>query len=1078
MENPEAILDILSLRSFNKRYHEASDIGITDTPIGIQSLTKSEDLETFARDLTIDNSISACFEDSSLSSSDIGVNCRQPTQMSNKNVKISTSIKESDMLVLLEKEQDNFNTIFEVTMDSPTKKQLVSEEYELEKPISKNNAVLPSKISDISLQNFHKLRDEVQIKQQYKDCNKIMSAKDTHQSEKISQKTKQIGLELATVNGKKNCLSEKKSHQKYTNENNVSIGLHCVHAQGETQTKQIEPASHDKIIIINNCHNSNEAIQKLKAFAKLPGNLQLPEKGKSIKKKKLDICDDFDFDDLSLNPHQYQDKSPAQLKSKSLESNQSISNSMKDQLKIVEVVSFQKNSTTLDTVDIYGPISKLNDEQKFVNSEIHMCCAEESNAHGSNNAVGSYAKQPCKPDHKISQFESEHYKLHSCQINKKLFTKGAGPRKPLRQIEDYSLKASDENTMKNQPVSCSEKIKLKTECDNPSDSISPFVETFMLEMINRELIHQVFGKQFLIERCNSMLSEVITNLSMSQILDSLNAACEHIKLLENDKTQTPLRDATEILKNLQRSTLNLTEFKFSIQVIQDKMALELMETCFDDSIEILTLSRALFHEALSIAKVHPQDLNKKIKDLVVNNLKRTLAEVSCFSSPAINYVTKKRECMEVPSHTSLIQEVKQIINSANSDNSSNFQSNGQGLKTLYTTEDTPSLELPLLSHTDRDHLNILNPDEKYPQEKKGNIFKKKSTKNTLLPNEMPGLDKKIKDFENELENFENNPSQRQVQIKQNIQHHNGSNTSLNQCNYINNNDHDNLLLTSQARNYESCRESNSQRNVCDKNRFSSNCKSEKKRQKYFESCRRGRRKHRKFWNESWYKRQKHNYTSKLSSTFSSTQSTALSEKPNFYLQKISYKSKNASFSNSLSKKQKKFYCDNYESDDEDECFVGVRVNVENEDLTDEGLRIHRLQRHLQSVQKLRQNNEEIIETIITGTGEKLVPHDQCTESKDCLFISDPCRTSRSTNALAEIVFGSEGHCSQKPLSRSEVQQRRKKTRHFLNTAICEVTPKVKCNVFNMKLNEQAGFGIPWDQLNFTESDETDVSEKI
>lgn len=423
-------------------------------------------------------------------------------QITKKNVKISTSTKESDMLILSEKEQDNVSAFLEVTMDNSSTKQFVSEEYGIEK-LNENNAVLPGKISDVSMQNIHKLSDELKTKQQYKEGIEVMSAKDYHQSKKISQKSKQIGLKLDTVNRRKYNLSEKKSHEKHTNEKNVSFGLHCVQSQGGIQTKLIEPASYDETVLINNCQSSNEIIKKLEVYPLLYGDLQPPEKCKPIKKTKLDICDDFDFDDLCLNLCQYQDKSLAQLRPKTSESNHSISNSMNDHIKIVEVVSFQENSTTSGTVDVYGPISKLNDEQKFVNCNIHMCCAEESNVHTPNNAVGnkapkpSYIKHPCKPDNKIVQFESEHNKLYSCHMNERLVTEHPGTGKPKY---DCSLETHDESTVKNKPVSCSEKIKLRSVCADPSDSISPFVETYLLEMINRELIHQVFGKQLLIKR--------------------------------------------------------------------------------------------------------------------------------------------------------------------------------------------------------------------------------------------------------------------------------------------------------------------------------------------------------------------------------------------------------------------------------------------------------------------------------------------------------------------------------------------------------------------------------------------------
>ncbi|GFR59061.1 hypothetical protein ElyMa_000046800 [Elysia marginata] len=63
-----------------------------------------------------------------------------------------------------------------------------------------------------------------------------------------------------------------------------------------------------------------------------------------------------------------------------------------------------------------------------------------------------------------------------------------------------------------------------------------------------------------------------------------------------------------------------------------------------------------------------------------------------------------------------------------------------------------------------------------------------------------------------------------------------------------------------------------------------------------------------------------------------------------------------------------------EDDDDDEGdSLKVCVNVPNEDFSDNALRVQRLKQHLNSMQKLRQKSRYVIETVVTGTGERLAP---------------------------------------------------------------------------------------------------------
>lgn len=63
-----------------------------------------------------------------------------------------------------------------------------------------------------------------------------------------------------------------------------------------------------------------------------------------------------------------------------------------------------------------------------------------------------------------------------------------------------------------------------------------------------------------------------------------------------------------------------------------------------------------------------------------------------------------------------------------------------------------------------------------------------------------------------------------------------------------------------------------------------------------------------------------------------------------------------------------------EEDDEDDdvgFVTSIRLNLENEDLPDDLLREHRLAKHLQSIEKLKQNKGDFVERVISASGRRV-----------------------------------------------------------------------------------------------------------
>ncbi|XP_062571965.1 uncharacterized protein LOC134233924 isoform X2 [Saccostrea cucullata] len=63
--------------------------------------------------------------------------------------------------------------------------------------------------------------------------------------------------------------------------------------------------------------------------------------------------------------------------------------------------------------------------------------------------------------------------------------------------------------------------------------------------------------------------------------------------------------------------------------------------------------------------------------------------------------------------------------------------------------------------------------------------------------------------------------------------------------------------------------------------------------------------------------------------------------------------------------------DDEEEDDDIDFVTSIRLNLENEDLSDDMLREHRLAKHLQSIEKLKHSKGEFVERVISASGQRV-----------------------------------------------------------------------------------------------------------
>ncbi|RUS74556.1 hypothetical protein EGW08_017681, partial [Elysia chlorotica] len=188
--------------------------------------------------------------------------------------------------------------------------------------------------------------------------------------------------------------------------------------------------------------------------------------------------------------------------------------------------------------------------------------------------------------------------------------------------------------------------------------------------------------------------------------------------------------------------------------------------------------------------------------------------------------------------------------------------------------------------------------------------------------------------------------------------------------------------------------------------------------------------------------------------------------------------------------------DDDDGDDDDGESLKVRVNVPNEDFSDDALRIHRLRQHLRSAQKLRQKNRDVIETVVTGTGERLAPrvaprdrsHDptHVNIGEAYPFRSQEEQKESPKNATGNRQPACTAHSGKPKKSAGGKLQGpfkgiRNVTSHLFNHELLEA-PEVKVreltesefeetferrNDVTVRRRREMDAGIPWDELEFS-----------
>ncbi|XP_067653036.1 uncharacterized protein [Haliotis asinina] len=159
------------------------------------------------------------------------------------------------------------------------------------------------------------------------------------------------------------------------------------------------------------------------------------------------------------------------------------------------------------------------------------------------------------------------------------------------------------------------------------------------------------------------------------------------------------------------------------------------------------------------------------------------------------------------------------------------------------------------------------------------------------------------------------------------------------------------------------------------------------------------------------------------------------------------------------------YCS--EDDDENVCYNYVRLNLENEDLPDEVLRNHRLFRHLEAVQRLSTENSDVIETVVTASGERI--------SSD----SSDDSTTRFINVREQE--------SDKSVQKHAVNDKKKRRVKLFN--LCELVSKreltqsdfLECYdrsadvIHTQRCHDN--LDLPWDQLQFSDVEDEPAEER-
>ncbi|XP_046571442.1 uncharacterized protein LOC124279650 [Haliotis rubra] len=159
------------------------------------------------------------------------------------------------------------------------------------------------------------------------------------------------------------------------------------------------------------------------------------------------------------------------------------------------------------------------------------------------------------------------------------------------------------------------------------------------------------------------------------------------------------------------------------------------------------------------------------------------------------------------------------------------------------------------------------------------------------------------------------------------------------------------------------------------------------------------------------------------------------------------------------------YCS--EDDDENVCYNYVRLNLENEDLPDEVLRNHRLFRHLEAVQRLNTENSDVIETVVTASGERI--SSDSSDDSSSRFIN--VREEESDKSVQKHALNDKKQRRVKLFNLCELVSKRELTQSdFLECydRSADVIHTQRCH---------DNLDLPWDQLQFSDVEDEPAEDR-
>ncbi|KAH9509592.1 hypothetical protein Btru_043968 [Bulinus truncatus] len=600
--------------------------------------------------------------------------------------------------------------------------------------------------------------------------------------------------------------------------------------------------------------------------------------------------------------------------------------------------------------------------------------------------------------------------------------------KPDCTISDHQMDSGSTSQVKCQDI-------------DTNNNISPDLKIGLLDKINEALFQRTLFTLVKQTRCSSLLSDLLEKFINSRVIETLSAAIDQLKqlLFMSNRSHDVSRIVEMIHKNLQNTLSQLNQLRESMENLKIEMPFARFPTD-DGPTEDKLQPRSLLTDTYNIVKNQPPDLNDKIQDLISFHLKSRLLSLtngqSFFREPLIS----ENKDIRLEDH-----KLRMALNSND--------------------------RCPLVKVSDSDAGDSL-PDLS-------------SDAQTVISNK--SYDPKLR------------PQYcRHIGIGQ--MHHSGSKTvsshfpysgasdrltekvtsSLAGQIYSNGQCHCKSVRSSDCKCHPTCR--HGRRSA---ERRQDHCKHRNR------DARRYRSKGRRSASDSRYSRRRNtisSFTTSSANTLSTATSTQSVDRHSHYRR---HKSSRTFRSSSSSSRQRNHYdADEYwsdnesddddeedEDDDDDESYTPlVRLNVDNEDLPHEALRIDRLHRHLESVKKLHQSSEDIIETIITGTGEKLIPNDLFVPEPTSTVAMDSSNHPEQSSRPPKLQYD-----SQKPMRMNVFKSRRLAVAQMFNHEkallgnMRELTDSEFEETFDrrhdvsVKRRQQMDSEIPWDQLSFSKS---------